>query len=252
MGKGTPLVLISGWGGTIKNFEFQIPYFQQKMTVIALDNRGSGGSSRPNYPYTMDIFVEDIKSLLDYIDIQEKIHLCGVSMGGMIAQHFALKYPKMVKTLMLCATSAYAKDETQFLLNLRKEAQTIDLESEFNNLLPLLFTKDYIKTLKNDPQLKERIKNIFMSEVASLQDRINQGDAIINTHDTRNQLNQITHPTLIIVGSKDYFLPHSKFLHEGIQNSRLEIIEGFGHGFFIEAADKVNDVIWNFIDEYLK
>jgi len=222
------------------------------MTVIALDNRGSGRSTRPNYPYTMDIFVEDLKSLLDYIDIQEKIHLCGVSMGGMIAQHFALKYSEIVKTLILCATSAYAKVETQFLLNLRKKAQNIDLESEFKNLLPLLFTKDYIKTLKNDPQLKERIKNIFMSEVASLQDRINQGEAIINTHDTRNVLNQITQPTLITVGSKDYFLPHSKLLYESIKNSKLEIIEGFGHGFFIEAADQINDLIWNFIKEYLE
>jgi 3-oxoadipate enol-lactonase len=252
VGKGVPLVFISGWGGTIKNFEFQIPYFQQKMTIIALDNRGSGGSSRPNYPYTMDMFVEDIKNLLDYLGIQEKIHLCGVSMGGMIAQHFALSYPEMVKTLILCATSAYAKVETQFLLNLRKKAQTIDLESEFKNLLPLLFTKNYIKILKNDRKLKEQIKNIFMSEVASLQDRINQGEAIINTHDTRNELNQIKQPTLISVGSKDYFLTHSKFLHEGIKNSKLEIIEGFGHGFFIEAADLFNNVIWNFIKEYLE
>jgi len=200
----------------------------------------------------MDMFVKDTKTLLDYLHIQEKIHLCGISMGGMIAQHFVLTYPEKIKTLILCATAAYAKNETEFLLNLRKKAQSIDLESEFKNLLPLLFTKNYLKILKNDPLLVERIKNIFMSEVARLQDRINQAEAIIHTHDTRSKLNQITQPTLITVGSKDHFLFHSKLLHKGIKNSRIEIIEGFGHGFFIEAADKLNNVIWNFIQDYLE
>ncbi len=64
------------------------------MMVIALHNRGTGKSSRPNYPYTMDMFVDDIKGLLDHLEIKNKIHLAGISMGGMIAQNFVLKYPE--------------------------------------------------------------------------------------------------------------------------------------------------------------
>ena len=104
-GIGEPIVFISGIGQKMSGWNFQIPFFKQKMRVITLDNRGVGKSSRPNYPYRMEMFVNDVKNLLDYLDIKEKIHLCGHSLGGMIAQHFALDFPEMVSTL-LCATAA--------------------------------------------------------------------------------------------------------------------------------------------------
>ena len=105
-GKGPPLVMIIGFGSQLNGWSFQIDYFKYKMTVISMDNRGTGRSSRPDYPYTIEMFVEDIKNLLEHLSIQEKIHLCGISMGGMIVQHFALKYPERVKTLILLATTA--------------------------------------------------------------------------------------------------------------------------------------------------
>ena len=80
-GKGEPLVLISGLGSKM-SWAFQIPFFKEKMMVISPHNRGVGKSSRPNYPYTMDMFVDDIKNLLEHLNIKEKIHLCGISMGG--------------------------------------------------------------------------------------------------------------------------------------------------------------------------
>lgn len=53
----------------------------------------------------MDMIVDDIKHLLEHLEIKEKIHLCGISMGGMIVQAFVLKYPDLVKTLILCSTA---------------------------------------------------------------------------------------------------------------------------------------------------
>jgi pimeloyl-ACP methyl ester carboxylesterase len=104
-GKGEPLILVHGFGTKLEGWHFQIEFFKKEMKVIALDNRGVGKSSRPNYPYTMDMFVEDINKLLKHLKIDEPIHLCGISMGGMIVQHFALRYPEKLKTLILCATS---------------------------------------------------------------------------------------------------------------------------------------------------
>ena len=54
------------------------------MTVIGLDLRGVGKSSRPDEPYTLDALVEDIKDLLEYLEIKEQIHLCGFSNGGFL------------------------------------------------------------------------------------------------------------------------------------------------------------------------
>ena len=104
-GKGLPLVLIPGYGASHKEWYFQIKSFKSKMRVVVLDNRGSGRSSRPNFSYTMDMVVDDLKHLLEHLEIKEKIHLCGISMGGMIVQAFVLKYPELVKTLILCSTA---------------------------------------------------------------------------------------------------------------------------------------------------
>ncbi|TKJ23022.1 MAG: hypothetical protein CEE43_04715 [Promethearchaeota archaeon Loki_b32] len=80
-GEGQPLVLISGLGSKM-SWIFQIPFFKEKMMVIAPHNRGVGKSSRPNYLYTMGMYLRDIKELFEHLNLREKIHLCGLSMGG--------------------------------------------------------------------------------------------------------------------------------------------------------------------------
>jgi len=221
------------------------------MQVISLDNRGAGKSSRPNYPYTMDLFLDDIKDLLDYLIIEEKIHLCATSMGGMIAQNFALKHPEKVKTLILIATTA------QFDANPIIEAQKLmgdmSLEQQFETRIPAEYGRAFRKRLKNDKELYETLKKKWMEDPTRLQDFINQG-AAASSHDTRDSLHKITQPTLIIVGDKDRIIPglhHSEFLHEKIPNSRLEIIKGAGHGLPTDSVDIINNLIWDFLKEHL-
>ena len=81
-GSGEPIVFVSGTFTKLQMWNYQIDFFKDKMMVVALDNRGAGKSSRPDYPYTMDIFLEDLKHLLDYLNITEGIHLCGSNMGA--------------------------------------------------------------------------------------------------------------------------------------------------------------------------
>lgn len=217
--------------------------------VIALHNRGTGKSSRPNYPYTMDMFVEDIKGLLDYLNIKQKIHLAGISMGGMIAQNYVLKYPDMVKSLILCATNS-KHDPTPLIDQIKLNP---DLEERFKGRLPLLYSRDFRKRLKEVKELFEIIRKSSMEYPTEVQDYINQA-AAASGHNTIDSLNKINIPTLIMVGTKDKLLPlspHSEILHEKIPNSRLEIFEGLGHGFITEGAGEVNKKIWEFIEEQL-
>ena len=222
--------------------------------VIALHNRGTGKSSRPNYPYTMDMFIDDIKDVLEHLNIQEKIHLAGISMGGMIVQNFILKYPEMVKTLILCATTA--KHEFASLNNLIEAQELMDnfsLEQKFKIRVSALFSRPFRKRLRANKELYNNIKNEFIEDPTNLQDYKNQG-AAISKHNTINSLNKITQPTLILVGDDDRIivgLSHSELLYEKIPNSRLEIIKNTGHGFIVEASDEINNIIWNFIKENL-
>jgi 3-oxoadipate enol-lactonase len=235
----------------LDGWNFIIPFFKNKMKVISLDNRGTGKSSRPNYLYTMDMFVDDIKDLLNYLHIEEKIHLCGTSMGGMIAQNFVLKYPEKVKTLILVATTA--KFDATPIIESQKLMEGFTLEQKFETRIPAEYGRAFRKKLKHDKELYEALKKRWMEDQTTLQDFINQG-AAASSHDTRNSLNRITQPTLILVGSKDRIIPglhHSEFLHEKIPNSRLEIIEGAGHGLPTDSAEILQKLIWNFLQENL-
>lgn len=247
-GKGSPLVMLQGLGQTIESWTFQIPYFKRKMLVIALDNRGVGKSSRPDYPYTMDMFVEETKALLDYLDISEKVHLMGVSMGGMVAQNFVLKYPEMVKTLILLATSA--KMDPYPLIEEYKSFEKMDVEDAYKKKLNLMFSDSFIENLGNDEKLNDLLKKkLIVENTTTIKDYINRGAAIAG-HDTRNSLHKITVPTLIMAGTNDKTIPfkESEALHTKISNSTLRLLENYGHGsLLVENAQKINDIIWDFI-----
>jgi len=249
-GKGEPLVLLSGLGSKM-SWMFQIPFFKEKMMVIAPHNRGTGKSSRPNYPYKMDMFVEDLKQLLDHLELK-LFHLCGLSMGGMIALNFILKYPQMVKSLMLCATAAiYSPDA---IIEAQELMLNFNPEQKFKVRVAALFSRPFKKVLRQDKALYKRLEKEFMEDPTTLQDYVNQGAAVTG-HDTTNDLDKIKQPTLILLGDDDRIIPtleHSKLLHEKIPNSKLEIITNTGHGFNTEKAEEVNNLMWNFIKEHLK
>ena len=218
------------------------------MKVINLHNRGVGKSDRPNYSYTMDMYVEDIKVLLDHLNIREKIHLCGISMGGMILQHFILKYPERVRTLILCATSAY-HEEVSNVIESQKQMENSNYEQKFKVRLAALYSRPFRKRLKTDLKTYNILKKEFMEDPTELKDYINQG-AAIKDHDTRERLKEISQPTLILVGNEDRIilgLHHSELLHQKIPNSTLKVIDNTGHGFNAEEHEKVNKLIYEFI-----
>ena len=252
-GKGEPLLCFQGLGQSITSWTFQLPYFKRRMKVIALDNRGVGKSSRPNYPYTMDMFVEESKALLNHLEVNERVHIMGISMGGMVAQHFALKYPESVKTVILMGTAA-KMDPEPLIAKYSHFMEDMNLDEGFMERLKLMFSSEFLKRVEQDKRLYETLKNkMTLENPTTIQDYHNRGAAIAN-HDTRDALIKIKHPTLILVGSDDKIIPvsESKFLDSNIPNSRLEIIQGYGHGsLLVEDAEKINSLIWGFIQEYL-
>ena len=101
---GYPIFLIHGFGVKKEVFIGQIKALSEKFKVIRADNRGSGKTDRPNQPYTAELLAEDIKSLMDYLKI-EQAHILGFSLGGMVAQTFVLNYPERVNKLILLNTT---------------------------------------------------------------------------------------------------------------------------------------------------
>jgi pimeloyl-ACP methyl ester carboxylesterase len=103
-GRGEPVLLIMGLGYPSYLWHRVRPALKERYRTIALDNRGSGQSDAPPGPYSIALMASDAAAALDAAGVQSA-HVFGVSMGGMIAQEFALQYPARVRSLILGCTA---------------------------------------------------------------------------------------------------------------------------------------------------
>ena len=104
-GDGAPVLFISGTGGDLRQrpnvLDGPLPKHHR---VIAYDQRGLGQTEKPDRPYTMSEYGDDAAELLAALGI-EQVDVIGVSFGGMVAQHFAIRHPSKIRKLVLCCTS---------------------------------------------------------------------------------------------------------------------------------------------------
>jgi 3-oxoadipate enol-lactonase len=104
-GKGTALVLLHGLGGDLRVWDGDTAEFAKHHLVIRPDVRGFGGTDKPAGPYSPPMFADDLCRALDACAI-DQAHVLGISMGGVIAQRFALDYPARLRSLVLVSTSS--------------------------------------------------------------------------------------------------------------------------------------------------
>lgn len=259
-GKGFPLILIHGFGSKKEIWKPQIIDFSKKYKTITFDLRGTGKTDRPNYPYTMEMFADDIKGLIDYLKI-ESTHLIGRSLGGMIAQNFVLKYPQNVKKLVLIATNAIFDNESVVDLIINNRIKDIELLKKdpvkaFWNKSLFVYHQKFRRELKQNP--KKKFFNVFSLEdlieestinPSRAQDIINQGNAM-KGHNTLNRLSEIKNETLLLAASHDRLIPKSLMveINKRIPNSILKIIDKAGHFMTVSRATEVNNIILDFLN----
>ncbi|MFX1448441.1 MAG: alpha/beta fold hydrolase [Promethearchaeota archaeon] len=258
-GEGYPVFLIHGFGSKKESFMAQIPALSQEFKVISFDNRGSGKSARPNIPYTMDMFVDDIKVLMDYLKI-DKTHLIGLSLGGMISLNYVLKYPDTVNKLVLINTLAQLPDDfnPEAYVNSKIEALELarkDPELSFWQSTRFGFYSKFRQKMKANPKEKfhglwsvEDVLEYYKTDPPSAQDVRNVASSF-KTHKAYERLQEIKHKTLILTASHDKLVPKEKMLeiHQKLPNSTIQIIQEAGHESPKEKAPEVNKAIIKFL-----
>ena len=249
-GEGDPLVLIPGLASSSSEFIRIIPALSQSYRVVAVDNRGAGQSDKPDIPYTLDMMADDLAGLVDEIGIKAA-HIFGVSMGGMIVQHFALGYPEKVISLILGCTTpggphSIGFEEAQNTVDPERH-ETLTVEESARALLSNLFTKKFID---NNPELVEEWVALYLKNPPDPVGRIRQFQAVFS-HDTYESLPYIKAPTLVITGDEDKMIPpgNSTVLASKIPNSKFVILEGVGHGFCTEVLEDTTRTILDFLEQ---
>jgi 3-oxoadipate enol-lactonase len=254
-GKGEPLVLIYGYAADSGLWFRQIPILSKKYQVIVFDNRGVGRSDKPDIPYTMAMMAGDIAGLLDTIGINAA-HIFGISMGGMIAQHFALNYPQRVISLILGCTycggvhSIQPKPESLAALFDFERMKKMTPEEFVRQIIPFCFSQEFIE--KNPDIVEKRVAKSL--EYPTPPHGFTRQAMAMMGHDTYELLPKIKLPTLVIAGDNDRLIPveNSRILASRIPKAELLIIKGAGHEFFIEDAEEANKAVLDFLGRHKK
>ena len=221
-GAGAPLLLIMGLGYPSVMWYRTRPELAKSYRTIALDNRGVGRSDAPPGPYSISLMASDAAAVLDASG-EESAHIYGVSMGGMIAQEFALQYPERVRSLILGCTSPGGRNAVRAepaaieLLKRRFESQ----EAAEEAAIPFIYNSATPRELIDEDIARRRQwPPRFESYFAQLQG--------IFSWEAYSRLEQIAAPTLVIHGDKDRLIP--------IANGRL-IAERIPSATFVELRD---------------
>lgn len=248
---GTPLLLFEGWGYDSWMWFRQIPEFSKEYKCIVVDNRGVGKSSKPDYPYEMQMFANDALAVLDHLKIK-KTHVLGISMGGYIAQEFVISYPEKVISLIIASSSfggpnaIKASDDVQAKL-FASPTETLSNDQAYQMRMSVVVSKEW---LHQNKKLMDEIRVWREQNPQPIYASVNQAHAssVFNVED---KVGSIKVPTLIIHGSSDRVVPpkNAQLLHDKIQKSKLVFIDNGQHWSFIEQFNEFNQNVLDFLEE---
>ncbi len=243
-GSGFPLILIHGLNGDLTGWALVMPEFAKHYRTVALDVRGHGHSGKPDQPYSVRQFSEDLHEFLRQLRVS-KAHILGLSMGGAIAQQFALDHPEKIRSLILVSTFSYVDPQAdQAFSRLRQRLSTGGYPAFFDEVVKLAFTPEYIAAHPGPiAELKE--KRIKINSPVAI-GRATDACLIFNLKD---EISKIALATLIVSGREDVFTPiHlAGQIHRSIPGSEWKIIEGAGHNLYIEKAPELAQIVLEFL-----
>jgi 3-oxoadipate enol-lactonase len=244
-GKGIPLLFIHGLGSSSKDWELQITEFAKFYQVILVDLRGHGQSDKPQDPYTISIFVNDIICLIKSLGFSS-VNIVGISLGGMVALQLAVHAPQLVRTLIVVnSCPAIVPKTIMDRLRLSTRIALVHLIGIRNTT--------YVISRKLFPKPEQALLRNTMVERWSQNDRkvyLNSYRAVIGWS-VMEKLNIIDCPTLVITGDRDY-IPMSlkKECVSRITKADLLVITDSGHATPVDQPEKFNKALFEFLTKH--
>lgn len=232
-GRGPALVLLHCLGVDHRLWDIAAAGLERDFTLVTYDFPGHGETPVPGRGYA----VEDLSAQLAAILARERIaraNLGGISLGGLVAQHFAATYPDQVERLVLMDTTPRYTDEIRGMWAVRaKQAREQGVASLLASLLPIWFTDEFIAA---DPPAVRYVRDCFASDSG-------EGYALaceaLAAADLRPLASSIAAPTLVICGDQELppFLDAARWLEANIRGARLHWLSPARHASVLQQPE---------------
>lgn len=198
------IVLVNGLADDLESWGLQVPaMLDAGYRVLRFDNRGIGRSGCPPGPYTTAQMAADAKALVDRLGLR-KVHMLGVSMGGMIAQEYALAYPETLASVVLACTYAAPGPFCGRMFSLWADmARAMGVPAVMRDVTLWAFTQAFFEAggqpladVEAGMAALAMPLDAYMAQLHSIQ-----------VHDTTARLGGLIVPTLVLAGEEDLLIP---------------------------------------------
>lgn len=240
--KPDAIVFVNSLGTNVRMWEPQSARLCRRLRVVRYDQRGHGESEAPPGPYSMELLGQDLLALLDGLGLR-RVHLCGLSLGGMVALWFAAHFPERVDRAVFADTAArigttdgwndrISAVESGGMASVRETVVARFLSTEFRARRPDVAREVGDMVEATDPRG-------YAGACAALRDA-----------DLHPLLGEVRAPSLVMAGERDESTPveQARELHEALRGSRLEIVSGAAHLSNLEKSDFFNQRVTEFLD----
>jgi len=249
-GQGQPIVLIHGWPLSLEMYEYQFTQLPARgFRCIGVSLRGFGKSSQPWGEYDYDVFADDIKKVLERLDLRG-VTLGGFSMGGAIVLHYMARHRgERVSRLALFAAAAPSWT--------KREGFPYGIEaSEVDGFIRACYS-DRAQLMENFGRIFFRSEDAVSPKLAQWFHGLNMAASphataaclmALRDADLRGDMVQVKVPTAIFHGAQDRVCPFAlaEEMAKGIEDAYLIRFDHSGHGLFYEEQEKFNQQLMNF------
>jgi pimeloyl-ACP methyl ester carboxylesterase len=234
-GAGPPVLLIMGLGLSGGAWWRTVPVLSRRLQVLTFDNRGVGRSRSLQLAYTTEAMADDAVSVLDLAGVK-RVHVYGISLGGMVAQQLALRHPSRVRSLVLGATHAggpHMHRPDIDVMGFLWERLLLPSEDAAWRSVPLNYSErcraEHPERIAED--VAQRLAHPFSEQAYRAQ------LFAAALHDCYDQLNRIRVPTLVVHGDDDRMVPvqNGRMIAERIPGAELLELSDTGHLYPTEA-----------------
>ncbi|MEL1244953.1 alpha/beta hydrolase [Flavobacterium sp. DGU11] len=254
LGDGKPVIFIHGYPLSDAMWEYQYhPLIKEGYRVIGITLRGFGLSDKPYGKYNYDQFADDIKAVLDELDVTDAT-IVGHSMGGAIALHYTAKYNNahVSKLVLLSAAAPVQTKRADFPYPFAKKEDLTNWiglnNTDRPGLLAAIGAQFALTPEAISPGIGKWMGDI---EMQSSPYAMEQALMALRDEDLRGDLPKIKVPTLIVHAKEDKIVAYAlaEQMNKGIAGSQLVTFEKSGHAIFLEERDKFNEELIKFIKQ---